>query len=196
MNEIFTIGHSSHDLKTFIGLLHLNGISSIADVRSLPYSKYTPQYNRETLMEELARNKITYDFWGHHLGARPDDEEVYTAGRLDFAKVAQRDYFKEGLRLVCEAAKTKRLALMCSEKDPTQCHRMILVTRNLRAPDLRLSHILDSGEVETNTDTELRLKTLMGFPDEDFFMSPEALIDAAYDRQSEKIAFRSTADNE
>lgn len=196
MNEIFTIGHSSHDLKTFIGLLRLNNISSIADVRSMPYSKYTPQYNRETLMEELVRNKITYDFLGHHLGARPDDEEVYTASRLDFAKVAKRDYFKEGLRLVHEAARTKRLALMCSEKDPTQCHRMILVTRNLRSADTKISHILDNGQVETNTDTELRLKTLMGFPDSDLFMSPEALIDAAYDRQSEKIAFRSTTDND
>lgn len=196
MKEIFTVGHSSHDLKAFVGLLYLNGISAIGDVRSSPYSKYTPQYNREALIETLERQGIAYHYLGHLLGARPNDDEAYTAGRLDFEKVAKRDYFKKGLCIIREAAETKRLALMCSEKDPMQCHRMILVTRNLRSPDFKISHILDNGKIEANAETELRLKTLMRLPEADLFMSSENLIDEAYERQSKKIAFRPTTDNE
>jgi len=188
MTTIYTVGHSNHTPDTFVGLLRLHHITAIADVRSAPYSRFAPQFNKDALAGVLAQERIAYVFLGNYLGARPNDPLCYRNGAMDFARLSQTDYFLEGLERVRKGAARFNLALMCTEKDPIQCHRTILVCRHLRAKDTMIKHILEDGELEDNRDSERRLMDALHIAATDFFKSPEDLVEEAYDRQGERIA--------
>ncbi len=189
MTTIYTVGHSNHTSDTFVGLLRLHGINAIADVRSSPYSRFAPQFNKDILARLLATNQIAYVFLGNYLGARPNDPLCYRNGAIDFARLCRTDYFQEGLERVRNGSARFNLALMCAEKDPIQCHRFILVCRHLRAQHVVIKHILEDGELEDNRDLERRLMNLLHIPTEDLFKSKDDLIEEAYDRQGERIAY-------
>jgi uncharacterized protein (DUF488 family) len=190
MMTIYTVGHSNHELHEFLALLRLHSITAIADVRSSPYSKFAYQFNRESLGEALATQNIAYVFLGNYLGARPNDPLCYRNGKIDFSRVCQTDYFQEGIERVLKGAQKFRVALMCSEKDPLQCHRTILVCRHLRSPDVVIKHIHEDGELEDNRDAERRLMMHLKIESNDLFKAPEDLIEEAYDKQGEKIAYQ------
>lgn len=154
---IYTIGHSSHPIDKFIELLKQHDITLVVDVRSAPHSRYNPQFNREVLAAALANEGIKYLFLGKELGARPQDPNCYKEGRVDFGQLAGRPEFKTGLERVRAEAKTCRLAVMCAEKDPLDCHRTILVCRHLRA-SVGIKHILADGSIEDHAQTEARLR--------------------------------------
>ncbi len=160
-NVLYTIGHSNHTIENFIGLLKQYEIEVVADVRSAPYSRYCPQFNRDILAARLEAAGVRYMFFGKELGGRPDDPSCYENGRVNFQLVAERKEFREGLqRLLAEGSKY-RVALMCAEKDPLECHRTILVCRSLKGESIQIEHILGDGGVEDRCDTERRLvKTL------------------------------------
>jgi len=181
MNEIHTIGHSTHPIEKFIELLSLHNITAVCDVRSNPYSRFNPQYNRETLHKELKRHDIAYVFFGKELG--PDKKICYT----ELAKTA---LFQDGLQRLREGMKSYHIAMMCAEKDPIACHRMILICRYLRA-DVEIKHILEDGTIENNRDSEKRLAEFAKVPPPDMFESDEDMILRAYHKQSEKIAHAS-----
>ena len=61
---IFTVGHSTHSIQDFMKLLKSRGITAIADVRSAPYSRFQPQFNREVLTKSLKDSGIEYVFLG------------------------------------------------------------------------------------------------------------------------------------
>jgi hypothetical protein len=84
---------------------------------------------------------------------------------------------------------TYRIALMCAEKDPLTCHRMILICRNLRGDDIVIQHILEDGAIEDNRDTEKRLMKLLKIDPADLFSTEADQIQRAYDRQGEKVAY-------
>ncbi len=182
MNEIHTIGHSTHPIEKFIELLSLHKITAVCDVRSNPYSRFNPQYNREMLHKELKKHDIAYVFLGKELG--PDKKFHYT----ELAKTA---LFHEGLQRLKEGMKSYRIALMCAEKDPIVCHRMILICRYLRADDMEIRHILEDGTIENNRDSEKRLTESAKVPPPDMFENDEDMILRAYHKQSEKIAHAS-----
>lgn len=189
MTTVFTVGHSNQTQEAFIDLLRLNSISAIADVRSMPFSRHTPQFNRDALQDTLKQAGIAYVFLGNQLGARPAAASCYKEGKVDFQAVSETEFFREGLARVRAGAANFNLALMCAEKDPAQCHRTILVCRNLRAPDVTIKHILEDGGLEDNRDTETRLLRLFRITPS-FFQTPEEDIETAYARQAERIAFR------
>jgi uncharacterized protein (DUF488 family) len=189
MTTIFTVGHSNHTPETFIALLRSHRISAIADVRSSPYSRFAPQFNRDTITSILAANHVVYVFLGNHLGARPNDPDCFRNGTIDFSRLCQTDYFQEGLARVRKGASQFNLALMCTEKDPIQCHRTILVCRHLRTKDTIIKHILEDGELEDNRDSERRLMEVLNMPAIDLFKTPEDLVEEAYDKQGERIAY-------
>ena len=137
----------------------------------------------------LAGNRIVYVFLGNYLGARPNDPDCYRNGAIDFARLSQTDYFSEGLARVRKGMSQFNLALMCSEKDPIQCHRTILVCRYLRTKDTIIKHILEDGELEDNRDSERRLMDSLHIATIDLFKTPEDLVEEAYDKQGERIAF-------
>jgi uncharacterized protein (DUF488 family) len=189
MNKLFTIGHSNHDLERFLHLLKMHAITAVADVRSSPYSKFNPQYNREVLQKALKENRIAYVFLGDELGPRSENPACYRDGKVQYARLAGTDLFLRGVERLLTGMKSYRIALLCAEKDPISCHRMILVCRALRSEPIEISHILEDGSVESLADSERRLMQELKMRQLRMFESPEDLIQRAYDTQGEKIAY-------
>jgi len=190
MKEIYTIGHSNHSIENLLKLLKKHHITALCDVRSHPYSKYNPQFNKETLVSTLKDNDIVYVFLGKELGARSDDSSCYDSeGKAQYVRLAKTEIFKEGVNRLNKGMASYRLALMCAEKDPITCHRTILICRHLRADDMKIKHILEDGSLETQQEAEQRLMKLLKLSEQDLFATHEQLIERAYDMQSEKIAY-------
>lgn len=187
---IFTIGHSTHPLERLLELLQQHGVLALYDVRSSPYSAMNPQFNRDVLQSTLPPQGIEYVFLGRELGARSDDPACYVNGRVSYERLAQTEAFQRGLNEVLEAAKSRRLALMCAEKDPLACHRTILVSRHLAARGARIEHILDDGSLESHERAIRRLLRLLKMEEHDLFRTREEIIEDAYLRQGERIGYR------
>lgn len=190
-NVLYTIGHSNHTIENFIALLKRYGVTCIADVRSAPYSRYCPQFNKGTLAASLQAAGITYMFLGRELGARPDDPCCYEGGFVNFQEIAKREEFKRGIeRLLADISK-HRVALMCAEKDPLQCHRTILVARYLRK-DFCIKHILADGNIEDNIEAEQRLVRILKAEPTLFESTKKETetIEQAYDQQAKRISYR------
>lgn len=190
-NVVFTIGHSTHSQEYFIALLHRHRITALCDVRSKPYSRMCPQFNRDELEKVLPQQDIAYRFLGKELGARSDDPHCYVGGKVQYGRLAQTDLFKQGIRRVCRCLKEGfRIALMCAEKDPLECHRTILVARHLAALDIPVAHVHADGSVESHEAALSRLGRMLNLPDQDMFHSREELMTEAYRRQEERIAYQ------
>jgi uncharacterized protein (DUF488 family) len=187
-NPLFTVGHSNHECAKFLDLLTRHRITALADVRSQPYSQYTPQFNRETLEAALTHRHIKYVFMGKELGARRDERECYVGGQARYDRIRALPAFLEGLERLRRGVRTQRIALMCSEKDPITCHRTILICRALRS-EMAIEHILEDGTIEPHEPAETRLLALLGMPEADLFTSREEMLARAYDRQAEAIAY-------
>lgn len=191
MNELFTIGHSNRTIDEFIELLQEYGIDAIADVRSSPFSGVNPQFNREVLKHTLSDHGIAYVFLGKELGARRDEESCYVDGVARYEKIAETEAFRVGLERIRSGVKSRRIAMMCAEKDPLTCHRTILVCRYLRV-DVSIAHIVEPGGLELHEEAEDRLMRLFGLNNRTLFESREEVLAEAYKKQGEKIAYRST----
>jgi uncharacterized protein (DUF488 family) len=141
--NLYSIGHGNQSEESFIKLLKEHAIDFVGDVRSIPYSKYNPHFNREQLKPALAENGIRYLYMGDQLGGRPGDPGCYNAnGKIDYSILSEKDFFKEGIRrLVVAAQKNIRLAIMCSETDPEKCHRSKLIGKVLAQERIQLLHI-------------------------------------------------------
>ncbi len=189
MHQIYTIGHSNHEMETFIQLLKKHGITAVCDVRSAPYSKYTPQFNYEYIRLQLKKADVHYVYLGKELGPRNEDPACSVYGKVQYELLAQTNVFKEGLARVKKGVETHMVALMCAEKDPAVCHRTILVCRHLRGVDFEISHILEDGSLEDNRDTERRLMKMLKIPEQTLFERPEDLVERAYDEQGDRIAY-------
>lgn len=188
-NAVFTIGHSNHPLEKFLNLLAAHQINAVADVRSSPFSRVNPQYNREQLQGALQHAGVRYVFLGKELGARSDDSACYDNDKVQYQRLAQTKQFQNGLERVIEGAKSYRIALMCAEKDPLQCHRTILVARELARRGIQVRHVLADGLLETHADAINRLVTQSGVSADDMFLSRTQIEDMAYMKQAEKIAY-------
>ena len=152
---LFTIGHSTHSIDTFVTLLQSHDIEAVADIRSSPYSRYNPQYNRETLKKSLLSLDIAYVFLGDELGARRREPECYRNDEVDFKLVQELPLFLSGIDRLLRGREKMRIAIMCAEKDPLQCHRTFLVSDYLSARDVDIRHILAEGNL-INHDELLR----------------------------------------
>lgn len=193
MRELYTIGHSIHATETFIALLKRHAVTAVCDVRSSPYSRFNPQFNREAIRDDLKKQGIAYVFLGRELGPRRDDPSCYRDGKVRYDLIAATQSFQQGLNRLREGLKTYCIALMCSEKDPIVCHRMNLICRHLRN-ELKIRHILEDGGVETNTEAETRLMRLMKVTPELFDRGPDDAVLRAYDKQADKIAYSPQTD--
>jgi uncharacterized protein (DUF488 family) len=148
---VYTIGHSNHPIEEFIKLLNHYSINCVCDVRSTPYSRYAEQYNRENLKEVLESKNIMYLYFGDEFGARRNEKSLLTDGVVDFNKVAKDDKFIYGITRVKKGIqKDYRIVLMCTEKEPLECHRTILVSKNLEASGISVAHILANGFVKSH----------------------------------------------
>ena len=187
--RIFTVGHSTHEFEDFVSLLEQHGVDAIADVRSVPYSRWQPQYNREDLTEALKARGIAYVFLGKELGARSDDPQCYENGRVQYRSLAETPLFQSGIERVRDGSRHRRIALMCAEKDPLDCHRTILVARELVASGADVTHILEDGSLEPHDETIKRLSEQLRLPVHDLFLTADELENRAYAEQERRIAY-------
>jgi uncharacterized protein (DUF488 family) len=189
MTEVFTIGHSNHPLWRFLELLKAHDIEVVGDVRSIPYSQRYPAYNRESLERELRNQGIGYTFLGRELGARPKDPAFYVGRRVSYRRIAGAVFFRSGLSRAIELAQNRRLTLLCAEKEPLDCHRALLVARELKARGVSVAHILADASLETHDSAESRLLDEEGLRQFGLFDSNMDLLDQAYTRREERRAF-------
>ena len=187
---IYTIGHSTHPIEAFIELLKMHSITAICDVRSTPYSRMNPQFNRETLQGALHGHGIAYVFLGKELGARSNDPSCYRDGKVQYDLLAATELFKRGLDRVLKGSEEFRVALMCAEKDPLHCHRTILVARNIVTQGTPVRHILSDGAIETHEQSIERLLRVLKIPSSDLFHSKDEIIGDAYRVQAGAIAYQ------
>jgi uncharacterized protein (DUF488 family) len=188
-NIIYTIGYASHTVESFVAALKKFNVTAIADVRSTPYSKFKPEFNRENLKNSLAKDQIEYVFLGENIGARINAPECYRNGQADYDLIAKHALFQEGIDRLLRGMKKFTIAMMCAEKDPINCHRTILICRELKKYEIRICHIIDSNTCEAHPDAELRLMKLYHLEQPQLFMKDSERLEAAYSRQSEKIAY-------
>lgn len=186
---VLTIGHSTRPLDVFLDLLVQHGVTAVADVRSVPYSRWQPQFNQGPLRSALAKRNISYVFLGKELGARSEDRSCYVDGRVQYRRLAATDAFKQGLARVIDGSRKERIALMCAEAEPLDCHRTILVTREIVAAGIAVLHVLPNGTLERHADAMRRLLSRLRLLQQGFFESPEQLIERAYAEQEERIAY-------
>ncbi len=188
--SVYSIGHSNHSIEAFVGLLQRHGVTALADVRSSPWSRFHPQFNREALARSLKDAGIQYVFLGRELGARSDDPSCYRNGRVQYALLARTELFRQGIERVRQGAQRYRIALMCAEKEPLECHRTLLVSRALvEDAGIPVAHIHADGHLEPHEAAMQRLPELVGLPREDLFRSPEELRAEALQRQEARIAY-------
>ena len=188
--HVLTVGHSNHPLETFVSLLRQHGVTTLADVRSAPFSRFNPQFNRKSLDAALQAHSIAYLFMGHALGGRPEDRSCYENGRVRYDRLARTPLYREGIDQVVETAGVERLALMCAEREPLDCHRTLLVGRSLAERGATVSHILADGTLEAHDDTMDRLLDSAGLPAGDLLHSREELIEQALAQKEGRIAHR------
>ncbi|MGF1657028.1 MAG: DUF488 family protein [Verrucomicrobiales bacterium] len=188
-NLIFTIGHSTHSAETFLSLLRRHDITALADVRSSPFSRFNPQFNKQALKLFLKEHSISYAFLGKELGARSDDPSCYQHGRVQYSRLAKTSLFQAGLERVLRGSDRFRLALMCAEKEPLDCHRTLLVARALAERGQKVMHIHAEGHLESHEDAMERLLGLTGVPKTDLFRSKEELLKEALQKQEAKVAY-------
>jgi uncharacterized protein (DUF488 family) len=185
---LFTIGHSAHPLEHLVDLLARHSVEVIADVRSVPYSRRNPQFNREPLESALRERGMKYVFLGKEFGARSENPACYVDGKVQYDRLAREPSFQIGLERIKKGIDGFRVALMCAERDPLNCHRAILVCRALRDPELEIGHILADGSLENNAESERRLTSMMNVRP-DIFHTVEDCVEEAYDRQAGRIAY-------
>lgn len=201
VQTLFTIGHSTSDVVSFVAKLSAHNVDVVVDVRSSPYSRRFPQYSKDSLRASLTASGIKYLFLGTELGARRTEQTCYVNGVAEYELIARLPAFQEGVTRVVRGARDYRVALMCAEHDPLTCHRTILVCRALKdqIPDIR--HILRDGSVEKMEEAEQRLvseeKTAQD--QADFFSASPVAHDplrAAYEKRGSKIAYRERTEEE
>jgi uncharacterized protein (DUF488 family) len=152
---VYTVGHSNQTRERFIALLQRHGIQTLVDVRSSPYSRYVPHFNRLDLEDAVERAGIRYLYLGDELGGRPPTDDYYDAeDHVLYGRVATALFFLRGLERLTDEATLYRTAIMCSEEDPTNCHRHLLIARVLDGQGARVLHI--RGDDREQTEVDLR----------------------------------------
>lgn len=194
-DKVFTIGHSNHEIEAFVELLRQHRVDALADVRSAPYSRFNPQFNREPFTVALKAGGIAYVYLGRELGGRSDNVGCYDDdGRIVFDRVAATAAFQEGLERLVGGATTHRTAIMCAEKEPLECHRTLLVACELDKRGIEVAHIHADGRLESHGQAMSRLIDLV-LPHEGPLIRQteppkDLMIAEAVKRQAKRIAFK------
>ena len=189
--SVFTIGHSNHPAGVFLALLLRHEIEAVVDVRSSPYSRYNPQFNRKALQAALTETGVGYVFMGAELGGRPTNPSCYDSeGRVQYDRLAETEVFRQGIQRVVRHAGERCLALMCSEKEPLNCHRTLLIAQVLMARGMAVAHIIANGDLEGHAAAMDRLLDGFQLPrDGDLFRSREQLLADVVNRQAQQVAY-------
>ena len=141
-----TIGHSNIPFEQFATNLKANDVELVVDVRSFPRSRFAPHFSAPIIERRLRDEGIGYEFMGEELGGRPKSDAFYDdVGHVLYDRLADSDLFFRGMMQLRTAITQHRLAVMCSEEDPTKCHRYLLIARVLADLGYDVSHIRKDG---------------------------------------------------
>ncbi len=187
---IKTIGHSNMNIEEFINIIKNYNVNIIADVRSVPYSKYVPHFNREDLRNILNKNNIKYIFLGDKLGARWKEPDAITNNKADFEKIKKIQIFKKGIEELIKLSENNNTAIMCSEKNPLDCHRFELISPVLKEKNIVIEHILDQTNIKSQEYIENKLinKYKDKIP-ELFIQNDEDMLKSAYEYLNQDIGY-------
>lgn len=176
---VTTVGHSNLDWWPFERLLAQHSIGCVVDVRTYPRSRLT-HFSSPALRVLLNRVGISYVFLGDQLGGRP------RSGPDRYEVMARTTFFRTGIARLLEIAPRARVAILCAEAEPLECHRLLLIARHLAALGVEVEHIGRDGSVETHYDTEERLlaKTRVG---PDLLRTRDERLAEAYHRQESRL---------
>lgn len=188
--RVLTIGHSTLDLLPFLNMLEKAGVTAIADVRSSPVSRRFPHFDGESLKVSLRDHGIKYVPLGKELGGRPRANRLYCDGVADYEKMAREPDFLEGIGRVIKGASEHTIALMCSEHNPLDCHRCLLVGRALADRNVNLGHILGSGRIAEQHEIEEKLLSLFDGVTRDMLDTRAERLENAYRLRSKNVAYR------
>lgn len=201
--EIYTIGHSTHQLDYFLELLKQYGVNCIVDVRSVPASSYNPQYNQEPFKSFLKKNNITYLHLPEEFGARQTDPDLLdNEGKIDFEKVRKTYLFKKGIERIFQGVeKGYIIAIMCSESEPLDCHRFSMVSVGLKESGFEVKHILKDKFIKAHSDLEndLLKKYEKKLPQKDLFnpnITTDEQLTVAYRLKNKEIGFAPYSNNQ
>lgn len=146
--EIFTIGHSNHLFSPFLKIIQNQDINMVVDVRTSPYSKYSPHFNKNPLKKALEESGIKYVYLGNKIGGKPKNKKFYHDDKLIYHLLEKDKKYQEGLNELIKLAGENRIVLMCSEEDPNHCHRHHLISQSLIKNGFSITHIRANGELE------------------------------------------------
>lgn len=200
--SIFTVGHSTQSLEEFTELLRRHSIQVVIDVRSAPYSRWVPHFNKGPLARWLLQHEIRYSHMPDEFGARKLDAGLLDeGGRVDFERVRETPEFRRGIeRLGRGAAEGHRIALMCAEADPYDCHRFSMITYQLVREGIPVKHILRDGSLIDNQELEQRLRAEYGVTEQADMFSPQLTdamqLEEAYRQRGRQVAYTSTEERE
>jgi uncharacterized protein (DUF488 family) len=186
---VLTIGHSSHSLERFLESLRSAGVTAVADVRSAPYSRHVPQFNYDSMKVALRTAGVAYVHLGKELGGRPRDPSHYRSGVVDYEVIAATPAFRSGLQRLLDGVAMHRVALMCAEADPLECHRCLLIARALAAREVLVRHVLPDGATATQAEIEDELLRRTQRTDDDLFLSHAERVAVAYREHAAKVGF-------
>jgi uncharacterized protein (DUF488 family) len=145
-------------MEAFLATLKTNQVEYLVDVRTAPFSKFKPEFSRELLQHHVERAGIRYVFMGDSIGGQPRDPACYTDGKVDYDKLRARPFFQAGIeRLKSAFFQRRRVALMCSEGKPEQCHRSKLIGEVLNGMGIPLLHVDEDGRLVGQTEVIDRL---------------------------------------
>ncbi len=203
IDTVYTIGYSGFLINDFICTIKSNNISLIIDVRSQPYSQYFSDYNKEILEHKLESQGIHYRNYFSEFGARQDERQYYSSnGYLDFELYAKSPSFLNGIeKLIKSMAKGYKFALMCAEKDPSKCHRTILVAKAFHDSGYKIIHLLPNNEKMTQEDVDNQLVEKY-FPNRnqitlfDENLSQKDYVKQAYRKRNAEIGYSIEEENE
>ncbi len=196
MKDIYTIGYSCFKIDDFVSVLKSYKISTLIDVRSNPNSKFYEDYNQKNLEKILAENGFIYRNYNKEFGARQENRKYYKKGYLDFSEYAKSDAFLDGISKIEAGIHSDfTFVFMCAEKDPSTCHRSIMVAREFFKLGYNIKNILADGSFETQEDLEQRM-IKQYFPNRNqlsFFSDDRSLdemIDLCYQYRNSEIGYR------
>lgn len=200
-NTIYTIGYSGINIKDFILILKYYRISCLVDTRSVPYSKYFMDFDKNILESTLKNNNIKYENYDKEFGARQNNINFYSKdGYLDFSKFVKSSIFISGIdKIKKEMDLGYTFILMCSEKDPIDCHRSIMVAREFYKKGYNIINILyDKNNIIEYTQTDIENRLLdryfsergQGLLFDNMDLSRKSLIDIAYKKRNIEIGYR------
>ncbi len=200
---IYTVGHSTHPIAYFAELLEMHHINCVVDVRTVPASRYNPQFNREPLSNYLQKRGVRYLHFEREFGARQTDPSVFDDNnRVDFEKFRQTPAFTEGVeRLERGIEKNYCIALMCSEAEPLDCHRFSMISVGLIEAGFTVKHIIKDKSIKENTELEAELlkKYAKKLPQPTIFepnVTAELQLKTAYRFRNQSIGWTPNDDKE